>query len=189
MCIRDSVLADRLRAVVDRVGDVEEVLEELGGYVLVRVVMTGELQGDRQHVEAEHRHPARAVALIEAGTSRQLLAPIEYPDVVEAKEPALEDVSPLDVLPVHPPREVDEQFMKDALEERRVFNACGAPLDLVDAQCCPGMDRWVDVAERPLVRRKLTVRVHEPLAQQEDQLILGEPVSYTHLTLPTSDLV
>ena len=41
--------------------DVDEVLEELAGDILVSGVMLGQLQGDRQHVEAVHAHPTRAV--------------------------------------------------------------------------------------------------------------------------------
>ena len=47
-------------------------------------------------------------------------------------------------------------------------------LDLVDAQRRPGVHRRVDVAERPLVGGELAVRVHVPLAQQQEQLLLGE---------------
>ena len=36
------------------------------------------------------------------------------------------------------------------------------------------MDRRIDVAERPLVRGQLPVRVHVPLAREEQELPLGE---------------
>ena len=36
------------------------------------------------------------------------------------------------------------------------------------------MDGWIDVSERPLVRRKLSVRMHVPLSAQEKQLGLCE---------------
>ena len=38
----------------------------------------------------------------------------------------------------------------------------------------PGVDRRVDVGERPLVGRQLAVRVHVPLAGQHHELLLGE---------------
>src|SRR5262249_12299857 len=52
--------------------------------------------------------------------------------------------------------------------------AAKALFDLVHAPGRPGVDRWVDVAEGPLVGRQLAVRVHIPLAQEQDELLLGE---------------
>src|SRR5207249_4136432 len=43
----------RAASVVHGVGDLDEVLEELGGDALVGGILTRQLQGDRQHVEAE----------------------------------------------------------------------------------------------------------------------------------------
>ena len=140
-------------AIVDRVRDVEEVLEELRRHVLVGVVLSRQLERDGEHVEAEHRHPARAVALIEARAAGQLLAAIEHADVVEPEEAALKDVPAFGVLAVHPPGEVDEQLVKDALEKFHVARARGAPLDLIHAHRRPGVHRRIDVAERPLVGR------------------------------------
>ena len=48
---------------------------------------------------------------------------VERADVVEAEEAAFEDVVAFGVLAVDPPREVDQQLLEDALEERAV--ACG----------------------------------------------------------------
>ena len=65
--------------------------------------------------------------------------------------------------------------MEDALEERPVGAAGEAtPFDLVDPPRGPGVDRRIDVRERPLVGRQLPVRVHVPLAGEQDQLPLGE---------------
>ncbi len=50
---------------VDGVGDIDEVLEEFGGYVLVSGLCLGELQRHRQHVEAEHAHPGGTVGLLQ----------------------------------------------------------------------------------------------------------------------------
>ena len=106
-------------AVVHRVGDVEEVLPELAGDVLVGRVVLRELHGDGEQVERIHRHPARAVRLLEVTAGRQRRAAIEHADVVEAQEAALEDVLALGVLAIHPPGEVQEQLVEDALEESR----------------------------------------------------------------------
>ena len=95
---------------------------------------------------------------------------IEGPDVVEAQEPALEDVVALGVLAIDPPREVDEQLVEDAGEEPVV----GRTVDFEDPQRGPRVYRRVDVVERPFVRGELTVGVHVPLAAEQDELPLRE---------------
>ena len=112
--------ADALVAhVVHGVGDVDEVLEELGGDVLVRRVFPGQLQRDGQHVQAVHAHPGGAVGLLDVPAGRQRGRAVEHADVVEAEEAALEDVLALGVLAVDPPREVQQQLVEDALAGSR----------------------------------------------------------------------
>ena len=84
---------------------------------------------------------------------------IEEADVVEAEKSALKDVVALTVLPIHPPREVEEQLVEDAPKEVKVARA----VDLEDAQGGPGVHGRVDVAERPLIRRQLPIGMHVPL--------------------------
>ncbi len=160
--------------VVHRVGDREEVLEELAGDVLVDRVLPRELHRDGHHVQREHRHPARPVALVEVAARGEGGAPVEDADVVEPEEAALEDVVPLRVLPVHPPGEVEHQLVERPLEEGAVRVPVRALLDLVDAVRGPGVNRRVHVAERPLVGGDLPVRVLVPLAHQQIDLALGE---------------
>ena len=105
---------------------------------------------------------------------RQRRRAVEDADVVEAEEPALEDVLALGVLAVDPPGEVQEQLVEDALEELAVALARPLLVDLVDAPGRPRVHGRVHVAEGPLVGRQLPVRVHVPLAQQQHELLLGE---------------
>ena len=51
---------------------------------------------------------------------------VEHADIVEAEEAALEDVQALRVLAVHPPGEVQQQLVKDALQEIQVAVAAAA---------------------------------------------------------------
>jgi hypothetical protein len=70
--------------------------------------------------------------------------------------------------------------VEHALEEgevaRVVVPRTSAPLsiDLKHAPCCPPVNRRIHVAEGPFVGGQLTVRVHVPLARQQDQLVFGE---------------
>ena len=64
--------------------------------------------------------------------------------------------------------------MEHALEEGPVRRPAQALVDLVHAPGGPGVHRGVDVAEGPLVGRELAVRVHVPLAKEQDELVLGE---------------
>ena len=170
----DAIVGARCGAVVHGVGDVEEMFEEFGGDILVGIIFTGQFDGDGEHVEAEHGHPGGAVRLIEIGAGGERGGAIEEADVVEAEEAALEEVAAILVLAVDPPGEVDEQLLKDAFEEEAVALAADAALDAEDAQGGPGVDGRIDVAEGPFVGGELAAGMHEPFAQEEDELALGE---------------
>ncbi len=131
--------------------------------------MRREHEGDPEHRQRVERHPRRAVRLVEPPARRQVRA-VDRADVVEPEEPALEDVVALRVDPVHPPGEVDEQLLEDALEEREVR----AAVDLEDTERRERVHGRVHVVERPLVRGQRAVRVHEPLPAEQDQLVLRE---------------
>src|SRR6516162_9543128 len=137
------------------------MLEELGGDVFVNMIELGQLEGNREHVEAVHGHPARAVRLVERAAGRQRLAAIEHADVVESEESALENIAPGCILAVHPPGEIEQQLVEDALEKRQISGIRWfAPLlsfavDREHAPSGPGMHRRIDVAEVPLVGGEL----------------------------------
>ena len=165
---------DAVAQLVHGVGDVDEVLEELRGDVLVgRVVLASSSAMASMFRQYMAIHDG-AVGLLEVAAARQRRGAVEHADVVQAEEAALEDVLALGVLAVHPPGEVQQQLVEGALEEQPVGHAGHAAIDLVDAPHRPGVDRRVDVAEGPLVGRDLPVGVHVPLAQEQDQLGLGE---------------
>ena len=75
-----------------------------------------QLDRDLEHVLAEQRHPGGAVRLLEVAAGRQRRAAIEDADVVEPEESALEQVAAAAVLAIHPPGEVQQQLVEDALE-------------------------------------------------------------------------
>ena len=158
---------------VHRVRDRDEVLEELRGDVLVGRIALGQLEGHREHGAAVERHPRRSVRLLELAAPGQRLRPVEDAHVVQAEEPAAEDVPAAHVLAVHPPCEVDDQLLEDPREERPVALAARRR-DLVHAPAGPGVHGRVDVGEIPLVGGDLPVGVHVPLAQEEVELLLGE---------------
>src|SRR5262249_35250964 len=133
--------------------DVNEVLPELAGDVLVSIVLAGQLQRNAEHVQAVHRHPAGPVGLLEVSARGQRRAPVENTNVVKAEKPALEDVSTLRVLAIDPPGEVEHQLVEDPGEKLSVSDAAALFVDLVDSPCGPGDDRWVHVAKGPLVGR------------------------------------
>ena len=160
--------------VVHGPADVDEVLEEFAGDVLVRPIFSGQFQRDREHVEAIHAHPTRRIRLFDMPAGRQRRAAVEDPDVIEAQESALEDIFPFGVFPIHPPGEIQEQFVKHALQEDAIAYTLPFLVDLVDAPGRPRMHGRIHISKRPFVGGNLAVWVHVPLTEHQDQLLLGK---------------
>src|SRR5262249_44372060 len=154
---------------------VQKMFKKLSGYILVDGIVQGEFQGDAHEVQAVHCHPACSVGLVDETTRGQWSAAIKNTDVIKAEEAALEDVAALRILAIHPPGEVEHQFVEDALQEGEIAAVAALfAVDLENAPGRPGVDRRIDVAERPFVSGKLAVRMHVPFAREQEELDLGE---------------
>src|SRR5690242_17764074 len=94
---------------------------------------------------------------------------VEHADVVQAEKASLEDVHAFGILAVDPPGEVQEQLLEHTLEKSAVTGTGSLLLDLVDAQGGPRVHRRIDISHRPLVGGDLSVRMHVPLAQHQQE--------------------
>src|SRR4029079_10907500 len=92
------------------------MLPEFTGEVFKYWVPLGQQQRDRKHASRERRHPARAVGLSEHVTGWQLAA-IERAAVVHSQEAAVKNILSKCISPVDPPREIEQQFFEDSLQE------------------------------------------------------------------------
>src|SRR5215472_4498599 len=137
------------RDVIERLGNVEEVLEKFGGDVLVRAVLPRYFQSDHEHVQAVHAHPGGPIRLLKVSTGGQRRAAVENTNVVQPQETALKHIVPLAVLAVHPPGEVKQELVEDPLQEVAVGLPGGALLDFIDTPCRPGMDGRIYIPEGP----------------------------------------
>ena len=135
------------------------MLDELGDHVLAGGVVGGEFHGKLGHVLAEQRHPRRAVRLLQVAPGGQRCAAVEYADVVEAEEAALEQVLAEPVLTVRPPGKIQQQLVEGRLEKINIGLASQGLLGAMEEQGCPGMDRRVHVAEVPFVGGDLVAGV------------------------------
>ena len=156
------------------VGDVEKVLEEANRHVLVERLIAAELVGDAQHGEAEARHPARPVALLELAAVGQGLVAIEAADVVHAEEAAAEDVAAARVLAIHPEAEREQLVLEHRLQELEVADARPIPLEPIDLPRRPAQHGRVHVVEVPLVGRVLPADVLVADLAHAQELLLGE---------------
>ena len=148
-------------------GYVDEVFPELACHVFVARLFACQFQCDGQQVQGVHCHPTGPVRLFDVSAGRERRAPVEHADVVQTKKSALKDVHAIGVLAVHPPGEVQHQFVKHALQECPVAFAFPLLVDLVNSPRGPGVHRRIDVAKRPLISRNLSVGVYVPLAEHQ----------------------
>ena len=93
---------------VDSIGDVEKMLKELGGHILIGRLGAGQLQGNGQHVETVHAHPRRAISLIDVPTGGQRRTAVKDADVVQPEKTTLENIVAVVVLAVDPPGKVQQ---------------------------------------------------------------------------------
>src|SRR5690242_3909161 len=98
----------------------EKVFEEFRGDVLINRIVQGQLERDAHKVERIHRHPRGAVGLVNETSGRQRGAAIEYADVVQAKKAALENVTALRVLAIHPPGEIEHELVEDSFKKGEI---------------------------------------------------------------------
>src|SRR5215475_8803510 len=99
---------------------------------------------------------------------------IKSADVIHPQKAGLEDVLAQSVLSVDPPGKVQKHLLKDTLHERVVCYPGTSALDIEDCSRGQRQDRRVNIVEIPLVSRDLSVGVHVPLAQHQQDLLLGK---------------
>src|SRR5262249_8106603 len=105
---------------------------------------------------------------------RQRRASVEDADIVEAEEAALKNISAFGIFAIHPPGEVEQEFLEDAFQKQSVARATALFFNFVYTPCSPGVHRRVDVAEGPLIGGQLAVGMHVPLPRHQNELFLGE---------------
>ena len=161
-------------AATDRLGDVQEMLEELHADIDEHVIRHRQFQRDAHQVERIRGHPCGAIRLVDTAARGQRRRAVEDADVVQPEETALKNVAAVGVLAVHPPREVQQQLMEHELQEVAIRLARNRSIDFINAPCRPCVNRRVGVAERPFVGRQLPVRMLVAILHQQQQLFLRE---------------
>ena len=81
-----------------------------------------------REIEPPRLHPAGGVCLLQAEPGRQRLGAIENGDVVEAEKATLEDIVPIRILAVNPPRVIQQQLLEDAMQKMHVAGTALHPL-------------------------------------------------------------
>src|SRR5699024_9510990 len=114
-------------------GNIEKVLQKFGSYAFIGIITGGQLQGYRQHIQTVHSHPAGSVRLVQLYITGQFFAAIEYADIIQSQKAALKYVSFIGIFSVNPPRKVDQQFMKNVLQEAVITFAVHPFLNAEDA--------------------------------------------------------
>src|SRR5262245_48516994 len=96
------------------------MLEEPLRHVLVRFIMSRQLDRDLQHVKTEERHPGCPVRLLEVTAGRQRRTTVKNADVIQAQEAAFECIFPGTIFAVEPPGEVEQKLLKASLQPHHI---------------------------------------------------------------------
>ena len=76
--------------IVNGVANVYKMFEKLAGDVFIDRIFARQLQRDRQHIQAIHPHPTRAIRLFEVASSWQRRATVKNSNIVQSQEIRLE---------------------------------------------------------------------------------------------------
>ena len=112
--------------------------------------------------------------MLEDRAAGQLVTAVDYGDVIETKEAALEDVVPFSINLVDPPREIDEEFVKDLLQKLGVGNSTALTIKIVDTPAGPGVHRRIQIGKFPFISRNLSVGVLELFKDHYPQIFFGK---------------
>src|SRR5207248_10545704 len=140
----------------------------------IDLVGFGELQSDAHEIQTEKAHPARSIRLFEDRTTRQLVATIDYGDVVKSKEAALEDVVAFSIDLIHPPGKVDQQLVEDLFQKFCIGDSIALAIKIVDAPAGPGMHRRIQIGKLPFIGRNLAVGMLKLFKEQHPQILFSE---------------
>src|SRR5215469_2058157 len=158
---------------IHRIGNPDEVFVEPVSHLLINRVVLGEDNGDLEHDLAKQGNPCGAIGLFNSSSGRQLGAAIKHANVVQAEKSSGERIAPLRVFAVYPPCEIEHQALETLFQKLDVGPA-PLTLNLVQEQRSPGMDRRINVAKVPLVRRNLSIGMEVEIMQHKKLLLFGE---------------
>src|SRR6185437_15540620 len=94
----------------------EEVLDKLCQHVQIGLVVQRQFPGYLKHIQTEKRHPGGAIGLFEISARGQWRAAVEDADVIQSEESTFEGVFAKTILAIEPPGEIQQKFLKAALE-------------------------------------------------------------------------
>src|SRR5215831_5761798 len=158
---------------IHRVGDPNEVFIETVSQSLIDRVVLGKDNGELTHDLAIQSDPCGTIGLFDNSAGGQVGAAIKHANVVQAEKSSGEDIAPLRVFAVYPPGEIEQQAL-EALFQKLDVGPARLILNLVQEQRSPGMDRRINVAKVPLVRRNLSIGMQVEIMQHQKLLLFGE---------------
>src|SRR6202022_2013221 len=99
--------------VVHGMSDIDEMLKKLAGNIAIGAVLSRKFQGNSEHVQAVHAHPAGTIRLLDMAPAGQRYVTVKNANIIQSQEAALEDILPSIVLAIDPPGEVEQQLLED----------------------------------------------------------------------------
>src|SRR5690606_3456089 len=95
--------------------NMKEMLQKFDSHVLVYLVELTQIQGNPQHIQAEHRHPGSCISLFQFTRKMARIASVNHADVVQSQKAPFKDIVAFCIFPVYPPGEIEHQPVKASL--------------------------------------------------------------------------
>src|SRR6187200_1757445 len=93
------------------------MFKEFSSSIFKGIVVHGNFNRDIHHVKGKRPHPAGTICLLQLHFTGKMNAAVKYADIIKAKKPPFKNVVTINVLPVDPPREIDQEFLKNFLQK------------------------------------------------------------------------
>src|SRR5690606_16171940 len=99
---------------------------------------------------------------------------VEGSNIIKTQKSSPKYIIAVFILPVYPPRKIEQQFLKHTFKKRDVGTAVYFFIDIINAESRPCVYGRIYITEIPLIGRQLAVRMDIPFLGEQAKLVFCE---------------